>query len=149
MRARGSVLERETHCLRCGQPAFAYLKIEGMVGETLLKVMRGSRRHGYLSHVHDRAGRLPQVPAWLGRPSAVRLWSAAMCTEAGMKETKVTCDWCGDVVLEGLSVLQARHGQLSAQYDESIDLCSSCGIGSTIGSQWASERRICARNGGD
>ena len=43
-----------------------------------------------------------------------------------MRETKVICDRCGDVVLERLSTLKATAGELAKLHDEAIDLCSVC-----------------------
>ena len=45
---------------------------------------------------------------------------------AVMKTTTIHCNRCGDVILEGHSIIEAKHGQLATQHDEPIDLCASC-----------------------
>jgi hypothetical protein len=44
-----------------------------------------------------------------------------------VKTFSTTCDRCGSIVTEGLSVLVAKHGKLSRQFDDPVDLCPECG----------------------
>jgi ribosomal protein S27AE len=39
-----------------------------------------------------------------------------------MRTTQIHCSRCGDVILGGHSIIEAKHGELSARHDEPIDL---------------------------
>lgn len=43
-----------------------------------------------------------------------------------MIERKVSCDRCGDVILEHGSVMGAKAGDAVKRYPEAIDLCQGC-----------------------
>jgi hypothetical protein len=44
-----------------------------------------------------------------------------------VRTTTIHCNRCGAIVLEGMSVLEAKHGRLSRQFDDALDLCEGCG----------------------
>jgi hypothetical protein len=43
-----------------------------------------------------------------------------------MRTTQIHCNRCGDTILGGHSISEAKHGELSTRRDEPIDLCASC-----------------------
>jgi len=44
-----------------------------------------------------------------------------------MRTMTIFCDRCGKPIRGGLSVLEIRHGALSARHGDPMDLCSTCG----------------------
>jgi hypothetical protein len=44
-----------------------------------------------------------------------------------VKTFTTTCDRCGTIVSDRLSVLVVKHGVISRQFDDPVDLCEPCG----------------------
>ncbi len=42
------------------------------------------------------------------------------------RTTQIHCNRCGDTILGGHTIIEAKQGQLATLHDEPIDLCASC-----------------------